>query len=395
MLSSCVRARSGLSVLVAEDSLQQNEAIVHIIKSSGLVPRVFSVYDGESALQLVEREQASLGILITDIEMPGLSGIELAERARLENPRIAVLILTAYDKFSYAYQAVNLGVFQYILKPITKTKIVSALERAIGHVRAQSDLYESRPERVLDELVLRDTWRSERLPPVIASLPYTALVAIRWDNGRSIDWGIVELWKSLLRQLGVRVLHTRMRSAVLLVALFGHCRAVTDAALGQLSELAGEERVLRSTFVVAGTPCSERADVVDEFRRIRHALESDELTTSRFATVRELDGDIVHRVNAIIQTSFMRNVGLEWISERVGLNPSYLSHLYKVRTGSNVNAVLREARLRHAYDLLKRTGLPIREVAEKSGFYNRSYFSSSFRKRFGVSPSEVRAEPDE
>ncbi len=81
--------------------------------------------DGEIALPLIRQIQPDL--LITDIKMPFMDGLSLIELVRKELPRTKIVIISGYDDFSYAQQAIRLGVDQYLLKPIMKDKMVEIL----------------------------------------------------------------------------------------------------------------------------------------------------------------------------------------------------------------------------------------------------------------------------
>lgn len=81
--------------------------------------------DGELALPLIRQIQPDL--LITDIRMPFMDGLALIELVRKELPRTKIVIISGYDDFSYAQQAIRLGVEQYLLKPIAKEKIAEIL----------------------------------------------------------------------------------------------------------------------------------------------------------------------------------------------------------------------------------------------------------------------------
>lgn len=69
-------------------------------------------------------------ILLTDIRMPGMDGLELVERAVSLHPMLQTIILSGYDTFQYAQQAVKSGVMEYLLKPCSKADLENALERA-------------------------------------------------------------------------------------------------------------------------------------------------------------------------------------------------------------------------------------------------------------------------
>lgn len=81
--------------------------------------------DGELALPLIRQIQPDL--LITDIKMPFMDGLALIELIRTELPRTKIVIISGYDDFSYAQQAIRMGVEQYLLKPIAKEKMVETL----------------------------------------------------------------------------------------------------------------------------------------------------------------------------------------------------------------------------------------------------------------------------
>lgn len=81
--------------------------------------------DGEMALPLIREIKPD--ILITDIRMPFMDGLALSALVRKEMPDTKIAIISGYDDFTYAQQAINIGVEQYLLKPITKGKMIEAL----------------------------------------------------------------------------------------------------------------------------------------------------------------------------------------------------------------------------------------------------------------------------
>ena len=81
--------------------------------------------DGELALPLIRQIRPDL--LITDIKMPFMDGLELIELVRKELPKTKIIIISGYDDFSYAQKAISMGVEQYLLKPVVKGKMVEVL----------------------------------------------------------------------------------------------------------------------------------------------------------------------------------------------------------------------------------------------------------------------------
>lgn len=87
--------------------------------------------DGNEAWELIQKNPPDL--LITDIRMPYMDGLELSKKARELNPNIVILIISAYDDFQYARTAMHLQAFDYILKPIDVDQFCRVLENAVLH----------------------------------------------------------------------------------------------------------------------------------------------------------------------------------------------------------------------------------------------------------------------
>lgn len=96
--------------------------------------------DGEMALPLIREVQPDL--LITDIKMPFMDGLALSELVRKELPHTKIVIISGYDDFSYAQQAIRMGVEQYLLKPVTKDKMVQVLAELQKKMQAEEQQQE-------------------------------------------------------------------------------------------------------------------------------------------------------------------------------------------------------------------------------------------------------------
>lgn len=99
--------------------------------------------DGEMALPLILKSKPDL--LITDIKMPFMDGLTLCKLVKKELPDIKIVILSGYDDFNYAKQAINIGVEDYLLKPITKNAFIERLEEIHNryeHEKTQKEYYE-------------------------------------------------------------------------------------------------------------------------------------------------------------------------------------------------------------------------------------------------------------
>ena len=133
-----------LKIFLAEDEVIVRETIKRMIPWEELgFELVGEAADGEMALPLLIRQKPDL--LITDIKMPFMDGLTLAKLAKKELPELKIVILSGYDDFNYAKQAISIGVEDYLLKPITKNALIerlSEIRSRYEHEKTQKEYYE-------------------------------------------------------------------------------------------------------------------------------------------------------------------------------------------------------------------------------------------------------------
>ncbi|CAI6081619.1 HTH-type transcriptional activator RhaR [Paenibacillus sp. JJ-100] len=153
-------------VLLVDDEEDVREGLVVEVDWEALDLRIVGLAEnGREALEMAERVEPD--IVITDISMPFMDGLELARRLRERNPLVKLVILTGYDEFDYARQAVSLSVDEYLLKPFSAAHLTELLTR----LRAQMEAEITEREDVQQ---LREHYRTS-LPLLQADLIATLL----------------------------------------------------------------------------------------------------------------------------------------------------------------------------------------------------------------------------
>lgn len=94
--------------------------------------------DGEMALPLIKELKPD--ILITDIKMPFMDGVELGKILKTEMPDLSVIFLTGYDDFSFAKEAISIGVEEYLMKPVTGEQLIAALDKVKNQIEKKKIL---------------------------------------------------------------------------------------------------------------------------------------------------------------------------------------------------------------------------------------------------------------
>lgn len=118
-------------VIIVDDNCLTAEGIEKNINWASLGVEILAVtYNGISALDIMKEN--SVDLLISDIELPDLDGIALSRQALSQNPLLKIILVSAYDKFEYAKQAIRLGVFDYIEKPLDYSYLTEKIRNALA-----------------------------------------------------------------------------------------------------------------------------------------------------------------------------------------------------------------------------------------------------------------------
>lgn len=135
-------AERRLTFVVAEDEERMRDFLVRkTVEIDHNFECVGAAADGEEAVEQVERWLPD--VLITDIKMPVLGGLDLVARIRMTNPDLRIVIVSGYSEFEYAREAIELGVEEYLLKPIDLQKFRGSLQRLRIRLEAAADMVET------------------------------------------------------------------------------------------------------------------------------------------------------------------------------------------------------------------------------------------------------------
>lgn len=125
-------------ILICDDEGIVRESLEFMLdKHFGDQVEVLSAKNGRSAIEIYESQRPD--IVVMDIQMPGINGIEAMKSIRSDSKNVIFIVLTAYDKFEYSKTSIDLGVFCYLTKPINREKFCDVIGKAIQKAKARKE----------------------------------------------------------------------------------------------------------------------------------------------------------------------------------------------------------------------------------------------------------------
>ncbi|MBZ4666800.1 response regulator [Mahella sp.] len=170
-----------IKVFVADDEQIVIDSIKFVIEKS--IPNTALVGSARSGREAVEKiNEIRPDIVLMDIRMPGISGIEAIKKIKERHSDIIFIIITAYEYFDYAKDAIALGVFDYLLKPLNKNKIIEVIDKATETITRQR-------KSMAEELELKEALNK--------ILPYLESEFVYSHFYGKIDDGNIEFYESI------------------------------------------------------------------------------------------------------------------------------------------------------------------------------------------------------
>ena len=128
-----------LRLMLADDEAYEREYLERVIRESypNLFEVVYKAVDGVDLLETLEKGKPH--IVLLDVKMPRMDGLEAAQEIRKNYPGIQMIIISAYSDFAYAKQAMKLGVTDYLLKPYLDSELRETLDKVIARARERED----------------------------------------------------------------------------------------------------------------------------------------------------------------------------------------------------------------------------------------------------------------
>lgn len=284
-------------------------------------------------------------LVLSDVEMPFLNGLEMFREIHRDNSQVILLVISSYSEFSYVKEAMQLGAWAYLLKnELSEEAVLGVLTPVVNRIRELLQTAESAISRELQTLRLEE--------PVEYS--QTAAVLER----------------------SFRILRT-------------HGGAETAARLRDQAN-----RSLKKAWRVLGKaesfmPCQEKnLDPLEQWILIQIRLLLDQKQSARI----QASPTVANSVAYIQQNYADRNLSIEQIAQHVFVSPNWLSAKFKSEIGCTINEYITQYRIDKAKNLLIQGKYKIYEVADMVGYGSSRYFSRVFSRLTNQTPQNYRGD---
>lgn len=324
--------------------------------------------DGEYGLALIG--QLKPEIILTDVRMPHLNGIDLLERLRSEGNPAKVIIISGYDDFSYTRSAFKLNANDYLLKPVKPEELNEQLRRCVEELNAQHQSY-TQSEFDLEGF-MNVEWVNDYF--VLRNKASECLYADDTETLRALFKRI----DSLVTERAGAAIPEKLIICIYYDLLSGLQRFIVSSGYRIDDVYAGRE----TSFVFS------RGCTIEQI--LSHVLELYNAASHGVSNLIKTRGRVdVRKIESYIAENYLSGLTLEQTAERFYISKEYLSKIFRSTAGesfADYNATLKMGK---AKELISR-GIPLKEIGLMVGYTDQAHFYKAFKKRFGVTPGEMQ-----
>lgn len=373
-----------IKVFLVEDETVVREGIKKIInwEKEGL-QLVGAVSNGELALPLIRKEQPD--ILITDIKMPFMDGLQLSKIVKEEMPWIKIIIVSGYSEFDYVKEAISIGVTEYLLKPIGSIELLDKISHICSLIRVEQSKKEMQESNMM-ELNQSGRLKRHQFLYLVAGDEIDIFNVDREDLESFIKTGMKSEVNNFIEKYFENINENNLTLNVyfqyIVIEILKCCKNLL-VTLGYSYTILFESDENHKKITSKSASLKE----------VKKALSYIILTTMDFRDNCSKDkyADMIIAAKEYINAKYSRkDITLNSVADHVKMSPSYFSVIFKQVTGQNFIDYVTLTRMKNAKELLCCTSRKVADVGMAVGYKDSHYFITLFKKTEGCTPKEFR-----
>jgi len=324
--------------------------------------------DGEYGRELISH--LSPDIILTDVRMPHINGIDLVAMLRKEGNTSKVIVISGYDDFEYIHSVIKLNVIDYLLKPIKPEDLNEQLGRAVAMLQKEKLI---RSGESMDGF-LNAPWASEYF-----ALRNHACESLRANNSQDILLAFEKM---------ERLLSGKMQPEISKGMMIGLYYGLMEKLQKYISESGYSEEDLFTK--------DETSFVFSVETRISAMLQNMSTIYCHAASrvsklIHERNRLDIRKVETYVRNRFSDSGGvtLEETAARFFVTKEYLSKIFKQSVGEGFSDYIASLRMGKAKELILR-GVALKDVGSMTGYLDQAHFYKSFKRFYGITPGEMQ-----
>jgi two-component system, response regulator YesN len=342
---------------------------------------------GEEAVEIIKELKPD--VVITDIRMPRMDGLELIRYcSEVLKANSEFIVLSGYNDFKYAQQAIKYRVKEYLLKPIDEEELVDRLkELSKEFLKKKESLEESYKKAKLN--MTYNFYRNsgclllqEDITKLSFNYSFEKILSIRYII-EAIDKGE----KSNIESIVKEVFSQFYKSLSTVEAIKMYLNSLIVELMKLINEVGGEVDCFMQEY-------SSFVSRIEDLNFEETKKSTLKLCIECISYIKSLKDNssrgVINEVEKYIKKHYMEEINLKLISEKFYMNPVYLGQQFKKYFGKHFNDYINEMRIEEAKKLLTRTNKKIYEISEAVGYKNRDYFVGRFQKSTNMTPTEYK-----
>ncbi len=321
--------------------------------------------DGREALSKLKENKYDL--IITDIKMPGMDGIEFIQELRNQDINSCVILLSTHSDFQFAKQGIRFGVFEYMTKPFEETVLIDILARAktFIDIKKEQEAKLSGLEKVNEEV--NGIYYPGDFENLIIS---NILIADQPLNTVAMD---------TFREICTLYDNDFSKVRVIMNTLLFNIETKISQRFPWLNKVEG---------INTGSPFTEASDrgEIEKYFISRLTVLHDRIQKYQL----NHQDSLIRKICQCIIDNIENEISLEFIANEVHISKDYVGKLFKQKVACNFNDYVTKIKMEHAKYLIASGNYKNYEISEKLGYRKADYFSSLFKAYTGMTPMEYK-----
>ncbi|WP_179281060.1 response regulator [Paenibacillus sp. XY044] len=161
-----------MNIFLVEDEHWALAELIELFRIYEAEHRIFAFGSGEEALAAARENMPDL--VLTDINMPGMDGLELIKALIGIHPDLKAIVLSVHDQFAYAQQGMKIGVIDYLLKPVRKEVLYAAIDQTLLHITNDTKRKTERKHAAISQMLLSSEAQENEYTASVTAAPYFA-----------------------------------------------------------------------------------------------------------------------------------------------------------------------------------------------------------------------------